>query len=102
MRKTEHSTVDLATKVIYLNFSKCLVLISLVEVHRRGCQSCGFGWEVQDFDADRHVLCTVLTFHKDVFCRSNSQYVGSRQHLTTKKHKSINSLMSMCLKIVHH
>lgn len=83
MSETEHSTVGLATKVIHLYFSKCLVVISVGEVHRRGCQSCGFGWEVHDFDADCNVFCTVLTLHKDVFCRSNSQHIRSRQHLTT-------------------
>lgn len=37
--ETEHSTVGLATMVIHPKFSKGLVVISTVEVHRRGCQS---------------------------------------------------------------
>lgn len=89
MSETEHGTAGLAAEVIHLNFSKCLVVIFAVEPYRRRCQSCGLGWEVHDFDADCHVFCTVLTFHKDVFCRSHSQYIWSWQHLAAVQTQKI-------------
>lgn len=96
MSETEHPKNCGAKKVIHLDLSKCLVLILTVEVHRCGCQSCDFGWEVHDFDADSHVFCAVLALHKDVLCRSNSQYIGSRQDLTATQRQKPSDVKGTC------
>lgn len=96
MSETEHPQYCGAKKVIHLDLSKCLILISTVEVRRRGCQNSVLGWEVHDFDADFHVFCAVLALHKDVLCRSNSQYIGSRQDLTATQRQKPSHVKATC------
>lgn len=86
---------NLCLNLLNCNLYKVLEFLRVSKGHRSGRQPFGFGWMVHYNDFDPVSFRTVLTLHKDVLYRSNSQHIGGWHDLPAEQQRDEQRTQSL-------